>query len=271
MAAAMFVAAPRATAQINQTQHYDGWILAAAHAPGLEGSIWRTDLWFALETSVASPITLRFCRSNTDNTGATEYVVEPQGRQLLFFIEDVVDHYLDVGDGSWVGAIHYTSFARVQAWARIYSVNPEGTESFGQLVEGIATADMSPDQPSDPRSDVHQWISAIRHTADGRYRVNIGVVNPTAVVGSFRVNVYDETGNDPPGGSPTQYVTVPPYSMVQLSDPYADLMGGEWSTVMIRVINDTVGSGGFAYASVVDNATNDAFFVRGVKRMLPSE
>ena len=30
-------------------------------------------------------------------------------------------------------------------------------------------------------------------------------------------------------------------------------------------------SGNFAYASVVDNATNDAFFVRGVKRMFPNE
>jgi hypothetical protein len=32
----------------------------------------------------------------------------------------------------------------------------------------------------------------------------------------------------------------------------------------------TDGAGGFAYASVVDNATNDAFFVRGVKKMAPT-
>jgi len=31
------------------------------------------------------------------------------------------------------------------------------------------------------------------------------------------------------------------------------------------------GSGAFGYASVVDNATNDAYFVRGVKLMEPEE
>jgi len=36
---------PSVSAQLNQALHQDGWILAAAHAPGLHGSIWRTDLW----------------------------------------------------------------------------------------------------------------------------------------------------------------------------------------------------------------------------------
>ena len=60
-------------------------------------------------------------------------------------------------------------------------------------------------------------------------------------------------------------------AMVQLNDPFAGVMGGDWNTVMIRVINYSEGSGNFAYASVVDNATNDAFFVRGVKQMMPDE
>jgi len=42
--AALAVAAHPAFAQLNQTLHTDGWILAAAHAPGLQGAIWRTDL-----------------------------------------------------------------------------------------------------------------------------------------------------------------------------------------------------------------------------------
>ncbi len=142
-------------AQLNQTQHYDGWILAAAHAPGLEGSIWRTDLWFVIDTSGTGPVTLRFCRSNTDNTGATEYTVDIPQEQKMFHIEDVVDHFLDIGGGSWVGAIHYTSGTPIQVWARVYSINQEGTESYGQLVEGIPTDDMSPatmSERSPPRS-----------------------------------------------------------------------------------------------------------------------
>jgi len=270
-AALMIVAAPRAFAQLNQTRHHDGWILAAAHAPGLEGSIWRTDLWFVFGSSGNGPVTLRFCRSNRDNTDAEEFTFEPAGNGHVYFIEDVVDHFLDVGDGSWVGAIHYTTVKGLQVWARVYSINPEGTESYGQLVEGIPTDNMSLSVPSAPDADLHQWLYAVQHTADDRFRVNIGLVNPTAVGGSFRIDFYDETGKPPPGGSPTVQATVPPYSMVQLSDPLADVMGGEWNQVQIRVVNDTEGSGSFAYASVVDNATNDAFFVRGVKRMKPDE
>lgn len=271
LAAVAALCAPHAEAQLNQTQHYDGWILAAAHAPGLEGSIWRTDLWFVLDNAGVGPVTLTFCRNNTDNTGAVEHTVDVQPGENVVHIEDVVDHFLDIGGGSWVGAIHYISSRRIQVWARVYSINQEGTESYGQLVEGIPTADMSPDQPSNGDADVHQWLFAMKHTADERFRVNIGVVNPTAVEGEFDIQVYDETGSHPPGGSIVESVTVPPFSVVQLSDPFGEMMGGEWNKVHIRAINYAPGSGGFAYASVVDNATNDAFFVRGVKRLTPDD
>ncbi len=271
LAAVILLTAPPAPAQVNQTLHYDGWILAAAHAPGLEGSIWRTDLWFALDSAGSGPVTLRFCRSGNDNTGVEEHIIDIPAGQHVFFYEDVVDQFLDVGDGSWVGAIHYSSGTPLQAWARVYSINEDGSASFGQAIEGIPTADMSPDQPTQPNADVHQWLYAVRHTADDRFRVNIGVVNPTAVEGSYIIKVFDTTGNNPPGGSVSTTMTVPPFSMVQLSDPFADLMGGEWNNIMIRVIGYTEGSGTFAYASVVDNVTNDAFFIRGVKRLFPDE
>ena len=49
---------PPASAQLNKTQHDDGWLLAAARAPGLHGSIWRTDLWVMGQTfEVAGYIT----------------------------------------------------------------------------------------------------------------------------------------------------------------------------------------------------------------------
>jgi len=271
LAAAGAAAAVPVAAQVNQTMHYDGWILAAAHSPGLEGSIWRTDLWIVVDGRGSGPVNLQFCRSNADNTDAAQYTVEViDGKRVIFF-EDVVDHFLGIGSGAWVGAIHYTSDSPVQVWARVYSINADGTASYGQLIEGVPTADMSPDQPSNSDADVHQWLYAVRHTANGRFRVNIGVVNPTAVPGDYVIRVFDATGNNLPEGAVTESLTVPPFSMVQLNDPFAEVADGEWSNVQIRVINYAVGSGNFAYASVVDNATNDAFFVRGVKRLFPNE
>ena len=129
---------------------------------------------------------------------------------------------------------------------------------------------MNNDSRRGSHPDAQQWIYAMRHTADGRYRVNVGVINPTAVPASFVMNMFDATGNSPGAGS-SKSLDVPPFSMVQLLDPFASVNGGEWSTMKIRVECVTEGGGAFAYASVIDNATNDAYFLRAVKLMPPDE
>jgi hypothetical protein len=258
-----------APAQLNQTMHRDGWILAASHAPGLQGSIWRTDLWVRAQTYQTGSATLYFCRAGQDGTNAQEYELEFGEGENIAYIEDVVDHFLHVGGGSWLGAIHYVSGLPVQVYARVYSISPDGSRSYGQIIEGIPTADMSLDR-GQTASREQQWMFAMKHTADGRYRVNIGMVNPTPVATLFLVSIFDATFNSPPGFNETE-VMLPPFSMRQLSDPFAETSGGEWSQYIVRVLAEEPGSGAFGYASVVDNATNDAFFVRGVKLMEPEE
>jgi len=258
-----------APAQLNQTQHQDGWILAASHAPGLQGSIWRTDLWVHAQTYGTGSATLIFCRAGQDNTDAPEYELEFADGENIVYVEDVVDHFLDIGGGSWLGAIHYVSSLPVQVYARVYSISPDGSETYGQVIEGIPTADMSLDRGQTAWRG-HQWMFAMKHTADNRYRVNIGMVNPTPVATLFLVSIFDATGNSPPGFNETE-VMLPPFSMRQLSDPFAETNGGEWSQYIARVLAEEPGSGAFGYASVVDNATNDAYFVRGVKLMEPEE
>jgi hypothetical protein len=262
-----------ASAQLNQTLHQDGWILAAAHAPGLHGSIWRTDLWVHARTYGTGSATLTFCEAGQDGTNAQQYELEFAEDENIVYVEDVVDYFLHLGGGSWTGAIHYVSEFPVQVYARVYSISADGSRSYGQVIEGVPTADMSMafNEPSYPGTEEDQWMFAMKHTADGRYRVNIGMVNPTAVATRFWVSVFDGTGNFPPGWSGGFEVQMPPFSMRQLNDPFADVNGGEWSQYIARVEADTPGSGAFGYASVVDNATNDAFFVRGVKRLMPDE
>lgn len=267
--AALALSPSSADAQLNQTLHDDGWILAAAHAPGHQGSIWRTDLWVHFDTYTGGTAELYFCRQGQDNSSATPYIVEAVGGETTIYIEDVVDHYLDVGSSSWVGAIHYVANRNVQVYARVYSISADGSRSYGQLIEGIPTADMtiSFNAPGFPSTDENQWLYATKHTADGRFRVNVGAVNPTAVASRVYVNVYVK-GNKPPGFRAVE-LDLPPFSMQQLEDPFADLNGGEWNNYTIRLETREDGSGVFGYASVVDNATNDAYFIRGVKRMTP--
>jgi hypothetical protein len=259
------LAAPTVSAQLNQPLHQDGWILAAAHAPGLHGSIWRTDLWVYADTNGDAEVTLTLCESRQDNTAAEAHVIATTGGRKVTHVEDVVDHFLSIGGGSWVGAIHYAADVPVQVWARVYSISPDGSASYGQLVEGIPTSDMSVgfDTPGYPGAVEAQWHFAGMHTADGRFRVNVGVVNPTPVAGLFFVTMFTSFG----GLDDVVAVEVPPYSMLQLSDPFAWVDGGDWSEKQIRVEAKADGSGAFGYLSVVDNATNDAYFVRGIKRM----
>jgi hypothetical protein len=262
-----------ATAQLNQTMHYDGWILAAARAPGLHGSIWRTDLWLNLRTMASdAQVTLYFCRSGEDNS-AVEGIPVPldfERWQLTYYFEDAVGSLLGATTGSWVGAIHYTSNVPIQAVARVYSISADGRASYGQSVEGIPTADMSPAFEQGNAWQA-QCMFAAKHTADSRFRVNVGVVNPTTIEAEYGVQMYDNTGNNPGGQAAFVVVTVPPLSMVQLSDPFAEVVGGEWNDMVIRVICHTEGAGAFAYASVVDNVTNDAYFLRGAKLLFPED
>jgi hypothetical protein len=258
-----------ADAQMNRPFHKDGWILSAAHTPGLNYSIWRTDLWIVARTHASNQkITLYFCKSETDNSAAPGYEINNLGVDSITYIEDVVEQYVHVGSGKWLGAIHYVATGDVQVWARVYSITPDGSASFGQLVEGIPTKDMSPDQ-TPWESDDHQWIWAMKHTADSRFRVNIGVVNPTPLAATYDVEIFTDKGTFP-SGNRFLIVSVPPFSMKQLSDPFAGIDGGAWNNYQVRVVCNTEGAGGFAYASVVDNATNDGYFVRGVKRYPPS-
>ena len=260
-----------AEAQLNATAHDDGWVLAAAHTPGREGSIWRTDVWVRFVSSVTddTELTFYFNPTEQDNTLATGQVVTLNSGQEVYHFEDVVFDFLGDDGEDWLGAIHYVANANVQVWARIYNIDEDQTESFGQLVVGIPTSDMSPyTDPFD--ADRQQWMVAMQHTGDERFRVNVGVVNPTGVPTRYLVRMFDETNNNPPPGSSVSVeVDVPPFSMVQLGDPFADVNGGDWSNYQIRVETDTPDGGAFAYASVVDNATNDAFFVRGVKLLTP--
>jgi hypothetical protein len=196
-----------ASAQLNQTLHQDGWILAAAHAPGLHGSIWRTDLWVHARTYGTGSATLTFCDAGQDGTNAQQYELEFAEGENIVYVEDVVDYFLHLGGGSWTGAIHYVSEFPVQVYARVYSISADGSRSYGQVIEGVPTADMSMafNEPSYPGTEEDQWMFAMKHTADGRYRVNIGMVNPTAVATRFWVSIFDGTWNEPPGGGTLDY------------------------------------------------------------------
>jgi len=253
------VAGVPASAQLNEPLHRDGWILAAARAPGLHGSIWRTDLWVVADGADQS-ISFEFCEAGKDGRNAEAHVFTMTNGDRVAYIEDVVGHFLGVGSSSWVGAIHYTSPVAVQVWARVYSIDAEGTASYGQLVEGQPTASASTYNGTWDSND-HQFLYPIKHTADGRYRVNIGILNPTAVATEYWVALNDSSNERREG----IWVVVPPMSLVQLTDPFADVDGGEWSDYLVWISCSSEGCGSFGYASVVDNATNDAYFVPGIQ------
>jgi hypothetical protein len=273
LALALVVAATAGTAQaqLNQTLHTDGWILAAAHSAGEHGSIWRTDLWISFASRHGGSADLYLCEQNRDGSSLRAHRITTEPGKRIVYIEDVVDHLLGIGSGDWLGAIHYVADRNVQVYARIYSVSADGSESYGQIIEGIPTSDMSIGYQSAEYTgtDEDQWIFAAKHTSDNRFRVNIGVVNPTPVATHMHISVFDG-GSLASGDS---YITfeLPPFSMRQLSDPFASLNGGDWSTYMIRLEAQEAGSGVLGYASVVDNATNDAYLVRGVKLFRPDE
>jgi hypothetical protein len=217
-------------AQLNQPLHRDGWILAAARAPGAQGSIWRTDLWIYASSANAA-VTLRFCRSGEDGSSAAEHVVSLTDGRVVMHIEDVVERFLGVGSQAWLGTIHYSSSMDIQVWARVYSISADGSRSFGQLIEGIPTAHASPDATPWESMD-HQWMFAMKHTADGRFRVNIGIVNPSDVASDYWLDMYaaDSSHLD------SRVIPVPPLSDQQAAGEVRqpDSRAGSHSTCLVH-------------------------------------
>ncbi len=214
------------------------WVAAAAHVTGEFDSQWRTDLYLLNRSSVTATAEVRY--RGDDGTAETSMAVLEPGAQLL--LADVVSQ-LDADGG---GSLQVFSDQPVLVSSRTYNAGDDGT--FGQFLDGI-----SPHATA--RAGQKVWLPQLQQNE--WFRTNLGLVNSGDVEASVRIELFDGSGNR----LATRNRTLAPYQRVQLQQPFSAIAGRDDLDAAHASLTVDAGEGVIAYASVIDNATNDPTMV----------
>jgi hypothetical protein len=219
---------------------FGAWVPVAAHNPGLKQSQWRSDLGLLNTGSVAANVQIKFFGSGGVVTNTT-YV--PAGTQSI--LTDVVGQLSASGQG----ALQIFSDQPLKVTSRTYnqvasaeSCYPNGTQGqdYPAVVagDGLAAAQSA-------------YLAGL--TENASYRCNIGLVNVGPGAATVLVELYNGAGT-----KLTSYtVSLAAGQWAQDIQPFKNRAG---QTAMDRgyaKVTVQSGSGVFAFASVVDNLTND--------------
>jgi hypothetical protein len=209
------------------------WVAAAAHAAGSAGSVWRSDL--GLLNRSGSVVTGQV-RLPGDSLAATlTFTLQPGQQRLL---EDVVEQLGAIGSGALV----VEADGPLLVSSRTYNQSPSG--SFGQLLDGV------PPERAALRGDT-VWLPQLRQ--DTTFRTNIGVLNTGVENASFTLRLFDAAGTQ----LGTAVHTIAGERRLQLNEPFAQIAGRNDLVSGYASVTIGEGSGLVAYASVIDNRTND--------------
>jgi hypothetical protein len=209
-------------------------VAAAAHVDGVAGSVWRTDLGILNTGADATAISVVF--HQTDGPDLTTDLVLESGQHRV--LEDVVG--LLGGEGS--GSLEILAELPVLVSSRTYSQGDLGT--FGQYLDGLSGADTV-------SAGASVWLSQLQQSSE--HRTNIGLHNSGITDAEVELRLHDADGSVL---STSQHL-VAAGDRIQLQEPFDHLAGRSDIDSGYAVVEVVSGSGISAYASVIDNRSND--------------
>ncbi|MBW2425364.1 MAG: hypothetical protein JRG86_14015, partial [Deltaproteobacteria bacterium] len=213
---------------------YNQWIAAAAHATGENDSLWRTDLSLLNRSGAQATAEVRY--RGDDGAARNTMIVLQTGTQRL--LEDVVAQ-LGVAGG---GSLQVFSDQPVLVSSRTYNASDEGT--FGQFLDGVQSTHMA-------ETGQTVWLSRLQQNE--AYRTNVGLVNTGELDATVKVELFDAAGTR----LASRRRTLAPYQRLQLQEPFSRIAGRDDLDAAYASVTVEAGEGIIAYASVIDNATND--------------
>jgi hypothetical protein len=210
------------------------WIAAAAHGGGAHGSVWRTDVCLLNRAGEAAAAEIIFHRDNGETgTFATTLF---DGQQIV--VGDVVAQLGMSGSG----AVEINADGPLLASSRTYNAGAEGT--FGLFLDGVPASAMADEGGA-------VWLPQLRQ--NDAFRTNIGLFNSGNTKARVRIFLYDASGDE----LVSRWRTLEPSEWSQLQEPFSRIAGRSDINSGSAKIEVTSGHGVIAYASVIDNATND--------------
>ncbi len=210
------------------------WIAAASHGSGVQDSQWRTDVCVLNLSGMTANVEVTFLRSDGEKSSLSTSV---QDREQVV-LDDIVEELGSEGSGS----LAVESDHAVLASSRTYNLGDGGT--FGLFLDGVPAGNTA------DRGDT-VWLPQLRQ--NGAFRTNFGLVNASDDQARVRFFFYDSSGHE----LLSRTRTLEAGAWVQYQEPISRLAGRtdiDSGSAKVEVMS---GEGVIAYASVIDNATND--------------
>jgi PKD repeat protein len=219
-------------------------IPAVTHSPGAAGAVFRTDVAAVSVSDAVANLTLTFAPSGGGSLVRTATIPARGARE---FADVLVSLFGNAPDAAVFGALQIASDTRLVVSSRTYNQTANGT--LGGSLPGVAAAQgLSPGKIG--------ILPQLRKSA--AFRTNIAVVNLGASPVTARIQLRDGSGA-PLGAARTLQAAA--YGLVQENDIFVAAGAGEPAVAYATVETLTAGGRISAFASVIDNATNDPTLV----------
>ena len=217
----------------------------AASASGAEGAFFVTDARLYNPDS-SQPITvfLAFLERDADNSNAAEMSVSISPRSGEAF-DDILASFFGLSEVA--GAIRMRSDSVFYATSRTYNrAGAEGT--VGSFIPGISPADAV---------DSGILLQIVNDPADTGFRANVGFTNPNLQSVTATVRVFDADTGELIG---ERNRDLKPRAFTQINNVFAYVSARNRVTTNATV-EFTADLPVLAYATVIDNSSNDPIFV----------
>jgi photosystem II stability/assembly factor-like uncharacterized protein len=218
------------------------WFLpSSARAPGAGGAFYTTDLTISNTGSIDSTFVLTFLGHDQDGTGGSEQTFALAAGKTVTYA-DVLGSVFSLSSG--FGAIRIASpSAALNILGQTSTPGFGGT--FGQSVPASAPEDLIVTGSS-------RSLVAVRE--DAAFRTNVILCNTTSA--SLDVDAALIAAGGPTLAS--KRYTLPPFGMTQVTRVVRDMeISGDISGARLVLSTPTQGGAFAAYASTIDNTTND--------------
>lgn len=210
-----------------------------AHAPGANNSNWRSDLSIVCPEAAEATVVMTF--SSASQTKTENLSIGPGN--TLQWKDVLVSLFGYASTASVSGSIVISSSEEIEIISRTYNESSDGT--FGQFIPGLSAG--SGVTPS--RSGIIAGI--VQNTA---FRTNLGAVNLGSGSVQLAITLFDTHGHQL---GTEKDLTLQAHQWKQLSNILDAVGAGDSDLAWAKIEMVTAGGEAWAYASVVDNTSND--------------
>ncbi|MFN8008996.1 MAG: fibronectin type III domain-containing protein [Terriglobia bacterium] len=220
------------------------WILpSAAHAGGIAGAFFTTDVAISNVGNSLAQSSLKFLGNNRDGRTGTEVGIQLGGGKAITYY-DVLSSVFGLNSNNDFGAVLLKSSSSAFSIVTQTSTPAEGGGTFGLSVPAISASQLI-------GSGVSRSIPGIRE--DTSFRTNLVLCNGAEIPIDIDVAIISDSGSELARGSFSLY----PLGMTQTRVVLDLGLNGNLRHARLELSTPTPGGAFTAYATVIDNVTND--------------